>query len=258
MCELCLLALGEPIEHSFKKPGPTHHARWMQKIIYVLKMYLFRKQLDLSVAIKRKLQQLSLFFTLIYTKTWLTAPIVADAPVNDLKLYEDLISFKAIHSKIAKAALDKFTGHLWYLSPEIVPLALFSSLLSSEDKQDLQKAIITAQDENSSEPRQRKFIGELKAAKLTDLVGPDSMKTFIDLGFDSEFLATSNPAYWQTNGEYAAMKEKVASLKGINDTAERAIAMMTRYNGKLTKNEKTLQQNLQVNFVLKFSKKNLN
>jgi hypothetical protein len=49
-----------------------------------------------------------------------------------------------------------------------------------EEKKDLQKAqkaIITAQNENQSKPRQRKLVGQLKAAKLTDLIGPSSMNT---------------------------------------------------------------------------------
>jgi hypothetical protein len=246
MCELCLLTLGAPVEHHFKKPGPTHHARWMQKIIYVLKMNLFQQQLDLPSEIKKGLEELSLFFALVYTKSWISAPIAADASINDLNFYGALIAYKSINRKVAEAALIKFSGHLWYLTQELVPLGLFSALLSIEDKRTLQKAMIAKRKQQSVPERQRKFVGELNANKLSDLVGPTSISTFDDLGLDSNFLTTSDPATWDKNEDFLAMQAKVACIKVVNDTAERAISMISRHNGKLTKNEKTLQQNLQV------------
>jgi hypothetical protein len=43
------------------------------------------------------------------------------------------------------------------------------------------------------------------------------------------------------------MKERVSSLKVVNDTVEPAIGLMTKHNSNCrTKNEKVLQQNLQV------------
>jgi hypothetical protein len=43
------------------------------------------------------------------------------------------------------------------------------------------------------------------------------------------------------------MKERVSSLKVVNDTSERAIGLMKKHNSNYrTKNEKVLQQNLQV------------
>jgi hypothetical protein len=106
----------------------------MQKNIYVLKMYLFREPLQLSADIQKRVQkgleQLSLFSTLIYTKSWISAPSVADAPVNDLNLYKDLITYKTINSEISEAALNKFAGHLCYLSPELVPSIIIFLTLS--------------------------------------------------------------------------------------------------------------------------------
>jgi hypothetical protein len=44
LAELCFLILGGklPRKHSFKSCGVTHHARWMNKVIYTFKIYLFR------------------------------------------------------------------------------------------------------------------------------------------------------------------------------------------------------------------------
>jgi hypothetical protein len=54
-------------------------------------------------------------------------------------------------------------------------------------------------------------------------------------------------SYHQEGVEYIEMKERVSSLKVVNDTVEPAIGLMTKHNSNCrTKNEKVLQQNLQV------------
>jgi hypothetical protein len=75
------------------------------------------------------LKELCLFFALVYVPAWLAAPIAADAPVNDLYLIKTLTKYKAINPVIATRALNKMANHLWYLSPEIVPISLFSDLV---------------------------------------------------------------------------------------------------------------------------------
>jgi hypothetical protein len=72
---------------------------------------------------------------------------------------------------------------------------------------------------------------KLRAEKLADLVGPTSMKTLNILGFDSIFLISLNPEYWTTFVGFSKMKAQMASIKGVNDASERAIAMMSGQNG---------------------------
>jgi hypothetical protein len=59
-------------------------------------------------------------------RSWFNAPLPCDAAVNDLQLIRDLEKYKFINRNLATVVLDKFKRHLWYLSPELVPLALFS------------------------------------------------------------------------------------------------------------------------------------
>lgn len=42
----------------FNKPGAFHHARWMSKAIYSLKMYIFRDSIKLSAAIEKNLLEI--------------------------------------------------------------------------------------------------------------------------------------------------------------------------------------------------------
>jgi hypothetical protein len=43
------------------------------------------------------------------------------------------------------------------------------------------------------------------------------------------FLTKTNPSTWQSNVEYIEVKERVLSLKVVNDTSERAIGLMTKH-----------------------------
>ncbi|XP_074110989.1 uncharacterized protein LOC141535098 [Cotesia typhae] len=57
-----------PEKFSFRKPGACHHARWMAKAIYILKMYMLREQLSLKKGEDNKLRQICVFVTMVYVK----------------------------------------------------------------------------------------------------------------------------------------------------------------------------------------------
>lgn len=138
LCQLCLIMLGVPIkDYHFKLPGTHHHARWMSKAIYCLKMYMCRKQLKLSKEIIDGLRDTSIFICLIYTRAWIECPSSADAPFNDLKLFKDLHTFSAINEKVSLAAINKFENHLSNLGPELIHLCLFSNKVSIQEKSKL-------------------------------------------------------------------------------------------------------------------------
>jgi hypothetical protein len=144
LAELCMILLGSPLTSNltFKKCGACHHARWMSKIVYCFKIYLFRFEYQLPRKDEKKLKRLCLFYALVYVKAWFSAPIPSDAPINDLKLYKQLLNYKNIDTTIADTALEKLRKHFWYISPELVPLALFSKKVSIEDKKKIQRAIL--------------------------------------------------------------------------------------------------------------------
>lgn len=85
LMELCLVVLGHPLKnYTFRAPGATHHARWMSKIIYSFKIFLFRNQFSLSEEEKSNFKEMSLFAGLIYVKAWIQCPLASNAAVNDL------------------------------------------------------------------------------------------------------------------------------------------------------------------------------
>lgn len=72
MAELCLVFLNEYNQKTFRvrAPGACHHVRWMAKVIYFLKIYIFQKELNMSTEHIEKLEKFCLFSSVVYVKAW--------------------------------------------------------------------------------------------------------------------------------------------------------------------------------------------
>lgn len=79
-----------------------------------------------------------------------------------------------------------------------------------------------------------------------DLITYKSIKLFDRFDIQTNFLSL-DPIYWEENEEYKKGKQIVRSLKVVNDTAERHVKLMEKFNCKITKNEEQKQFLLQVN-----------
>jgi len=62
----------------FRAPGAMHHARWMAKAIYSLKIYMFQDQFVLTAAEKKGVTNISLFVALIYSRYWNEASLLKE------------------------------------------------------------------------------------------------------------------------------------------------------------------------------------
>lgn len=131
-----------PTENTnFKSPGPTHHARWLSKAIYSLKIYLFQEQFSLSRTEASGLRHICIFIVLVYIKAWYCAPSAIQAPRQDLEFMKDLLNYKKINKNISEVASKKFSNHLWYLSEQLICLSLFDNNVSAEIKLKLIESI---------------------------------------------------------------------------------------------------------------------
>ena len=66
-------------------PGAIHHARWMAKALYALKIYLFRDQLRLTSHETRGVCDVCIFVVRIYVRAWFTAPDAIAVPYHDIE-----------------------------------------------------------------------------------------------------------------------------------------------------------------------------
>ncbi|CAH0560567.1 unnamed protein product [Brassicogethes aeneus] len=89
LLELILIFTGYIKEPSFKIPGSMHHARWMAKAIYALKIFLFRNEFPLTKLETKSAQRLCVFVASVYMFGWFNASLVIEAPRNDLRFLKN-------------------------------------------------------------------------------------------------------------------------------------------------------------------------
>ena len=239
--QLSIIFLGEAPATGiyFKAPGAMHRARWMAKVIYALKIWLFRSQVKLTKAEEKGIRDFTIFSVLIHLRAWLTAPIVSEAPYNDFQLMQQLLKYP--QKAISAATSKKFGLHMWYLSEELAGLALFDSRLPVESK----KLILAAMEEDApDQPPKRPSLKSdvfLNEKGIEQFCNINSKRLFDKL--DIEIF--SSPTEWDEEKTEEALKV-INGLAVVNDRAERGVALIQEFNKKLTKNEDQLQFLMQV------------
>ena len=104
LLQLGLLFLGAPDvnKRSINSPGAFHRARWMAKLIYCLKIYLFRSQFPLTEFELQGLRKFNVFVLRVYIKAWYTCQCPISAPRNDLELFKKLLVYKSVNEVVAE------------------------------------------------------------------------------------------------------------------------------------------------------------
>jgi hypothetical protein len=248
--ELMLILLGEDLPRGvhWLQPGAFHHARWMATILYSAKMYAFGEQLNYGHDRMDKLRRVCLFNALFYVKAWLSARSAADAPVNDLQLWNDLMWYKNFDPTVAQVAITALNIHLWYLTEEIAPFALFSTLLSDTDKKKIIRQLLRHENDTSSRLETGvPIFPQLSTSSptyLSSLIGTNSWQLFRLLRVDNSWMNLP-PMQWVTDAAYDEAAVFVHNCKVVNDMAERAVKLATDFAGTITKDEIQRQYLLQ-------------
>ena len=248
---------------SFCRPGAMHKARWMSKILYAIKIDLLRDHIMAKLpkgsvygaGQAQKIGRFVKFVIFCYVSWWLTAPVPANAPVNDLALLKGLYSYIDVDEICGRAAFKAFTRHLWYLAEENVLLALFSSAVSEEEKEAMVQVLRESQPLDRPMNRfgngfGRPMITVLPTpvgpanAQLSTFVGQDSWQFFKLFGIDSGFIETP-VCEWPFDERWVKGKLVVNHLSVTNDAAERGVKLAYDYVD-LAKKESSYQNILQV------------
>lgn len=124
MVQLTIIVLGGEVEANIRKPGAYHRARWMAKVIYTLKITLFREEFALTKHEKRQLIRFTTFIVTTYVEPWMSAHCSTSAPATDLALIKALAAYR--DKEIGRASGKVMAArHMWYVSEELVGLSLF-------------------------------------------------------------------------------------------------------------------------------------
>ena len=120
--ELAKIFLGGDVDRKngyifqLSRPGADHHARWMSKCIYFLKLFLLSDQFpqsQLSWQKKKKVETMAIFIIFPYLQSWFTSPSLLGAAQNDLDLFKRLQKFSKIDKKISSATSSVLSRHPW-------------------------------------------------------------------------------------------------------------------------------------------------
>ena len=142
--------------------------------------------------------------------------------------------FSSIDSDVAQVAMAVMRRHSWYLTEELVPMALASAKVDDETKRLLASSICSAKrgQTRAGKPQLPELPSDVAQAEklsLVQFVGPRSNSIFNSLGISTAWLEKSPP--WDDDVEYQQFVSFVTSLRVTNDTAERGIKLISDYIG---------------------------
>ena len=143
LLELSHLFLGGELlaNVTIHQPGAMHRARWMAKLIYSLKLFLFRSQFKLTQREHTGLRRFNVFVMKVYLKAWFTCQCPTSAPRNDLSMLRYIEEYKALDAPVVTAAMKSFSNHLWYLSETLIGLAFFDADVPVDEKMGMVNAL---------------------------------------------------------------------------------------------------------------------
>ena len=241
LLNLTLAYLGKKPKMAFRRPGAYHRARWMAKGLYCLKIYLFRRQLKKAANFaitkhqEEAIKRLCAFLVSVYVRHWFGAPHAVDAPINDLLLLKEIEAYgQLVDADVAGKAMEKVKGQLWYLSEDLVGLALFSKKVSPDEKKQMLENIASVPPTKKDQRRVNLNIKtgpKIADLKLSRFVTQRSQNLFSRLKIDTP----------RTLQDLETTPQALAKLKVVNDAAERAVKLATDYNLALTKSEEERQ-----------------
>lgn len=247
LLELVIVFLGGTVPgFSFKIPGAFHHARWMAKAIYCLKIFLFRNEFGMTQCDENGIRDICIFVTTLYIKVWIQAPVAAEAPREDLSFLKSLYSYSITDENVSREALRKFCNHLWYLSPEAVGLAFFDPKIPYESK----KRMVAALDlPNDSEIKKLSILphnlSQYLDKNIDYFISQRTRNFFKRFSIPTDFLC-KDPEEWNNDPSYILGLNIVSTLHVVNDCSERAVKLMEDYNNILSRNENEKQLIMQV------------
>ena len=216
----------------------------MSKCIYILKMCLLQHQLpSLHWSKKKKIEKMALFVVFCYLRPWFEASSIPAAATNDLLLYKSLLKFKKINKAVSTKTSTSLNRHTWYLTEDLVSFSLFNDDIPVEERTLLAAKIRREAAPGDLEIWKPTLPTITKDSQLLDFAGGRSRLLFDLLELSTDFLQHDD---WHLSDDYKTCKTALRSLSAINDSAERAIALVTRFNTTITRDEASHQELLQV------------
>lgn len=216
----------------------------MSRIIYAIKIYLYRDQLDLNLLDLDAVQRFILFYLKCYIKFWFTSSLPLIAPQNDLNMLKAMDKLREVLPQSMDAGIKKLRGHLWYLSEYLVAVSFFDSKVSTEDKKSMVNNWARQINQRNPNRFELPVNCDIDNLSLATFVSEKTQQFFDILNISKEFLRLDR-SQWHENEDYVNGKQVVSKLVVVNDAAERSIASYKSHH-KLAKSSENREHVLQV------------
>ncbi len=192
-----------------RQPGAYHHARFMGKSLYILKIYLLSEVFHLTRVEKRRVDRLAQFVVLLYGKYFLSTSLSTAAPRHDLNFWYDLQEYRQFDRVAADQALLSSRRHLWYLTPELIALSLFDDGVTVVEKKAMAETLLQFPKPDvfaPGKPGQPQFNPVAihltnEKPPLASFITERSWLMFHLINADSEWL-NDDPSTWLHNAAY--------------------------------------------------------
>lgn len=143
---------------------------------------------------------------------------------------------------VADAAFSALSRHLWFFSEHLVGLAFFDDRVESHVKK--------AMADNLQLPKTRSALHRVDASDADfnnlETFATERTNRLFELlsrtgAEESRSFLSKDPEAWEADASYQKLHERVKMLRVVNDSAERGIALIEKYNQSLTKDEEQKQ-----------------
>ena len=241
--ELVVISLGGEVKgFMLKLPGPDHHARWMSKVIYSLKLKLLSRVFEMTEDEKSKVNQVVEFILLFYAKLWFTTPLAGSAARQDLEFMTGILKYRAINPSLYFAVVSSTYRHLWYLTPQLIPLALTDLELEDTSRVEMASALHRQERKviKTGKPTFPVLTYGAKYARenMSMLIGPESWLVFdlLNLSGSQDWLLTPT-SEWHLSPDYMKLHNFASNLVVSNDLAERGVHLATDFINRVESEE---------------------
>lgn len=211
--------------YTIHAPGSCSRARYMCHMLYAIKMFLYRDQIELLRGKLDAIRRFILFVLKVYVKSWFTACLPIVAPRNDLALLKRINSINEIIPSTAQITMKKLKSHLWYLSEVLVALAFFDPHVPLPTKREM---VANLTRELPNQPNKYRFTlspqTDIEELQLEHFVSKRTLKFFEITGIQNDFLGL-DASEWHENVHYINGQRIASDLSVVNDAAERSIKL---------------------------------
>ena len=232
LVELTLVFLGGNIPaFKFKRPGAFHHARFMAKGIYIMKMALLIRQLTyLSDEVVKKVKRLSIFISLYFVRWFLQSSVAVKATTNDLATIKEMHLLAEFDSGIARVVLKSVSRHTWYITPRFAIFSIVDEDLEDSVRMTMASKLLSTEIPEEFQVGYPELVDLETKPNLTDLIGPESWYVFKVSGTEADCTwLTESCVDWPKHENYRKLKVFVEGFNVTNDTAERGVKLIQEF-----------------------------